>query len=134
MFTKKPTNEIHKQKIRWNERTEKIFSQHINTQKTKEEMQEIIQLLETEENNIDLVVEKLNNIYENALINKNKKQEKKRTNKKQTKKWYDKTCHEMSKQLKLVAKLCAASPKNPYLRGSLVKTTKEYRKLLRQKK
>ena len=131
-ITAETTNTINKQKLKWNERTKKFFLMHINTQKTKEEIEEIEKLLESDENNIDLVVQKLNNIYENAIINKN--DQKKKTKKKETKKWYDKTCHEMSKQLKLAAKLLAASPKNPYLRGSLTKTSKDYKKLLRRKK
>ena len=40
----------------------------------------------------------------------------------------------MSKRLKLVAKLVSRSPENPHLRGSLVKTRKDYKKLIKQKK
>ena len=57
-----------------------------------------------------------------------KKTPKKRPEKKTHKKWYDHTCFEMSKRLKLVAKLCSASPKKTFLRSSLLKTTKEYKK------
>ena len=40
----------------------------------------------------------------------------------------------MSKRLKNVAKLFSNAPNNPYLRGSLCKTRKEYKKLLKHKK
>ena len=50
------------------------------------------------------------------------------------KKWYDHSCHELSKRLKLTTKLLAASPNNPHLRGSFCKTRKEYKRLLKLKK
>ena len=43
--TDETTNKTNKPKIKWNERTEKIFSLQINTQKTKDEIQENEQLL-----------------------------------------------------------------------------------------
>ena len=40
----------------------------------------------------------------------------------------------MSRRLKTTAKLLAASPNNPHLRGNLCKTRKQYKKLLKEKK
>ncbi len=54
--------------------------------------------------------------------------------KKKSKEWYDFTCYEMGKRLKLLGKLCSNSPKDPFLRGRLITTRKEYNKLIRYKK
>ena len=57
-----------------------------------------------------------------------------RHNRIKPKKWYDKSCQELSKNLKLVASLLSKSPKDPYLRGKLITTRKEYKKLLKLKR
>ncbi len=50
------------------------------------------------------------------------------------KKWYDKSCSEMGKNLKLTAYLLSKSPNDPFLRGRLIKNRKEYKKLIKLKK
>ena len=63
--------------------------------------------------------------------NRNKRYNKKKRNPRKA--WYDQTCYEANKKLKNVAQLLTKSPTNPYLRGSFVKTRKEYKKLLKIK-
>ena len=121
------------QQLRWNEKTKRSFLSKVNSNKVKQEITEIHNLLSKREN-IDIVIEKLCNIYYPSKNTRYKKENKNRKQKQNRKKWYDRTCHEMSKKMKLVAKLCAESPSNPYLRGSLCKTRKEYKKLLKMKK
>jgi hypothetical protein len=65
---------------------------------------------------------------------RNTKSRRKQKKKSQKKSWYDETCYEVSKRLKLVAKLLANSPRDPHLRGSFEKTRKEYKRLLKLKK
>ena len=119
--------------LRWNDRTKHLFTELVNSTPTQTAVQNIDKLLDKEgHTHIDEAINQLNEIYTlKGLWNRKKKNKKPR---KESKKWYDYTCLEMSKRLKLVGKLCEKDPKNPYLRGSLVTTRKEYKKLVRQKK
>ena len=120
--------------ITMNEKSKEIFIKQINSDETKEKILELEQILNgNKDSTIETAVGKLTHIYNYNFVNKNISK-KTHNIKQKPKKWYDKTCYEVSKQFKLVAKLFAASPKNPYLRGSYIKTRKEYKKLLKYKK
>ena len=136
MVKKNNNNMIpHSPQMKWNNKTKEIFNHQINSNETLEKVVELENLVEIEgENNIDKVIEKLNIIYNQNIDKTGTKKAKLQKNKTKHKKWFDYQCYEMNKRLKLVAKLCATSPKNPHLRGSLIKTRKEYKKLLRYKK
>ena len=118
-------------KIKWNEENKNNFLQYIILPSTILKIEEVEKSLD---NNIDQAINKLNEIYTTS----NKLLYKRRSNKLirscKNKKWYDYTCYEMSKRLKLISKLVTKSPFNPYLRGSLVTTKKEYNKLIKYKK
>ena len=118
--------------LRWNERTKQVFTDLVSSISTQAKVQKIEKTLEDEENScIDKAINELNEIFTlKGLWNKKKK----RRPRKDSKKWYDYTCLEMGKRLKLVGKLCEKDPKNPYLRGRLVTTRKEYKKLIKHKK
>ena len=118
--------------IKWNEKTEMILNHKLNSEETAQTIKEIDHLLDRNEN-MDVIVEKLNNIYD-IQNTKNKTKKKGRNIPKQRKKWYDKTCEEMAKELKLNAKLLTLTPNSPFLRGSLYKKRKEYKKLVKSKK
>ena len=120
--------------LKWNDKIKEIFSQNVKSKDTMDKVSGLEKLLETRDNNLDEVVQRLNNIYVENTNQNIPNKVKPRSKKQKTKKWYDYSCYEMNKRLKLVAKLCSESPNNPYLRGSLIKTRKEYKRLLRSKK
>ena len=120
--------------VRWNDKTREIFLNLIEQPTTKNIIQEIDTILDSDENScIDNAVSQLNDLYTLKGKLGRRKPGKKHRNK-ETKKWYDHTCFEMSKRLKLLGKLCSDNPKNPYLNGRMVTTRKEYRKLIKLKK
>ena len=81
---------------------------------------------------IDKAVQELNDIYTlKGIWNRTTK---KNPNKRKQKKWYDYSCFEMSKRLKLVGKMVEKDPKNPYHRGLMVSIRKDYKKLIKLKK
>ena len=126
-----------KRRIQWNEKNKAIFLKRIGSRQCEESAQEINLLLGghtgDSQSSIDEALGKFTDMLTPCIPDNHKKQKSK--NKKQRpKKWYDSSCHEMGKRLKNVAKLYAKSPTNPHLRGSLCKTRKEYRKLLKLKK
>ena len=118
--------------LRWNNKTKELFTEVIHSQDTQKKVQNLCQLLENEDDAcIDVAINKINEMYTlKGLWNKKKK----RTARKESKKWYDYTCIEVSKQLKLIGKLCEKDPKNPYLRGRLFTVRKQYKKLVKHKK
>ena len=125
----------HLPQMKWNSKIKEIFNIQINSNETFEKVVELEKILERDgENNIDKVIEKVNTIYKLHTNKTENRTTKTGNNKTKHKKWFDYKCYEMNKRLKLVAKLCAASPKNPHLRGNLLKTRKEYRKRLIFKK
>ena len=114
--------------------TQHFFSQQISSGFVNQMIDKLEKNIETEDN-VDSHVEELNKIFKSSLEHSKSGSKKKKNTKKSPKKtWYDKSCYEVGKRLKLVAKLTMDSPGNPYLRGSLVKTRKEYKKLLKLKK
>ena len=117
--------------LKWNENTKLAFACKLESEQTMLSIKEIEKLMEQDEN-IDVVVHKLTDIYN--IKNPHEKQKKSKNIRKQQKKWYDKSCDELAKQLKLTAKLLSATPDSPFLRGSLFKKRKEYRKLIKLKK
>ena len=119
--------------IRWNDKTKQLFTQSINSNATKMTINKIEDMLRNEDNSqIDDAIQQLNDIY--ALKGLWKRNKGKKNNKKKSKKWYDKTCAEMSRRLKALGKLCERDPNNPFLRGNMIKARKEYRKLIKLKK
>ena len=52
---------------------------------------------------------------------------------KYNKKWYDHSCHEMKTKLNNLANLLERYPNDSYVRGKLIATRKEYRKLIKRK-
>ena len=120
-------------KITWNERTRTQMEHKLNSTTTIDEVTKLENKVDSEDNNIDEIITHLVNLITPNDTSKRKKSapiKKKRA----TKKWYDASCHEVSKRLKNCAKLLAASPNVPHLRGSFCKTRKEYKKLLKLKK
>ena len=120
---------------RWNDITQHLFQQKINSDLVSSTIDKLGTKIDVGNNDIDSNVEDLKNIFKTSLENsKSRLKNKKRHIKKPKKAWYDKSCYEIGKRLQLVAKLVSNSPNDPYLRGSLVKTRKEYKKLLKFKK
>ena len=117
--------------IRWNEKTKMLLSLKMQTSQTKTLSNEINELLDSS-GNIDTIVEKLNEVYN--IQNSAQRRPRKKNKKSKPKKWYDKSCYELASKLKNTAKLLTDSPNNPHLRGSLCKTRKEYRKLIKFKR
>ena len=119
--------------IRWNDKTKELFHKSIQSMETKNAIQEINDLLESDNKScIDEAVKKMNDIY--SLKGPRRKEIRKRSHKKESKKWYDYSCYEMSKKLNQIGKLVEKNPKDPFLRGQLMTRRKEYRKLIKLKK
>ena len=126
--TQKITTPIPKA-FQWNEINKQIFLQRMKSDKLPQLLMEIENSLNSDD--IDNTVEKLSDL----LLPKVKiAQRQKNKKKKPEKKWYDNTCFELSKRLKLTTKLLSDDPTNPFLRGSFCKTRKLYKKLLKLKK
>ena len=121
--------------LKWDDNTNDLFLVKINSQGFKDRIQRLHKQVDRQDD-LNQVIGELNKIYEDSITAKKKpsKKNKQIRKKHKPKKWYDQTCYEVSKRLKLVAKLCAKTPNNPTLRGSLIKTTKEYKRLLKHKK
>ena len=120
--------------FRWNEVTKEFFTRQIDSKTICDKMKNLDEILE-KDNDVDSMIKCLNSIYSKSLEGTNKPRKSKKKNKRdRPKKWYDRSCYEVGKRLKLVAQLVSKSPSNPHLRGSLVKTRKEYKKLLRRKR
>ena len=105
---------------------------HINSPEAERQIEELEKIMDDPLDNIEVATEKLQKLYTHSLKIKGGKKPAHKNIK--PKKWYDKSCAEMSKHLKLTGYLLSKSPKDPYLRGSLIKTRKEYKKLLKLKK
>ncbi len=121
-----------KPNIKWNEQIKEMFQFRTSLPDTLEQLDELEKMIDDPTNNIDTVTEKLGKIYSKALKNKTGNKSSHKNIK--PKKWYDKSCSEMSKNLKLTAYLLSKSPNDPFLRGRLIKNRKEYKKLLKLKK
>ena len=118
--------------IKWNETTQSILKQQLESKETLQTIQEVHNLLGGDNNNnIDIAVEKLNYIFN---INRGGGSKRPRNTPKRQKKWYDKTCKELAKELKITAKLLSNAPTNPFLRGSFCKKRKEFKRLVKRKK
>ena len=122
-----------KPKIIWNEKTMNIFFFHTKSPEFESRIKKVEETIKDPKNGIDNAAEEINDIFMFALGNKSPKT-KPRHSKKKPNKWYDKTCAELSKNLKLNAYLLSKSPKDPYLRGQLIKSRKQYNKLVKMKK
>ena len=119
---------------RWNDKTRERLGARLSSGDVDAQINKIDIMLQDENGDITDVVHELVDIIDfdkKHKIRGHKKQNRKPVN---NKKWYDHSCYEMSKRLKLVSSLCAKSPKDPFLRGSFKKTCKEYKKLIKYKK
>ena len=97
--------------------------------KRKKKIAELEKIVEAPVDNINIATEKLQNLYTHSLrIKGGKKPSHKKV---KPKKWYDESCSELSKHLKLTGYLLSKSPNDPCLQGSLIKIRKEYKKLLK---
>ena len=122
--------------IKWNDETKMLLENRMNSIEITRIVEEIDTLLNTEKQDINLIAEKLSEIYairRQANVCSIKRKHKS-SKVKVKKKWYDQTCQEMSRKLKDVTKLLAKSPNNPHTRGTFCKTRKEYNKLIKNKK
>ena len=121
-------------RIKWNDNNKNNFLKFMKIPSTIKRIKEIENIVDNgQDKDASNIIKQINDIYtiSNKLLYKPSKNKHKST---RPKKWYDSSCFEMSKRLKLVSKLLSQSPKNSYLRGRLVTTRKEYKKLIRQKK
>ena len=105
---KAPTTVPLPKQPKWNEITKSLLENRMGSLEVSKIIGEIDNLLEKDEQNINLIAEKVSEIY---TIEKktprpyHKKKYRKRTQVK--KKWYDQTCEEMGRKLKDVTKLLA---------------------------
>ena len=120
-------------RIPWNEETKTHMVHKFNSPTTITQVEELQSKVETEDDNTDEVLSHFIKLItpDNTTRKKKKSHPRKKTT---PKKWYDSSCHEMSKRLKNCAKLLTNSPTSPHLRGSFCKTRKEYKRLIKQKK
>ena len=120
----------------WNDLNKLKFINKMNSEETSNEILQIKKMINDKDSNIDTIIERINGLYD--ISDKTKvgtnKGTKKNKKKYKSKKWYDLSCSEMSRSLNRTAKLLAASPNNPHLRGNFFKNKKMYRKVLRDKK
>ena len=119
-------------RIVWNEETKTHMVHKLTSPNALKQVKELEHKVEADKDNINEVLSHLVKLI--TPDNTPRKKKPHSNKKKPPKKWYDSSCHEMSKRLKNCAKLLANSPSNPHLRGSFCKTRKEYKKLLKLKK
>ena len=122
-----------KPKIMWNENAKNIFDWHMNSAEMLSEIENLEEIINKQEKGVDIAAEKIRNIFIKALGAKSQ-ETKPRHSKIKPKKWYDKSCQELSKTLKLTAYLLNKNPRDPFLRGRMITVRKEYKKLLKHKK
>ncbi len=121
--------------IIWNDKNKLKFVNKMNSDETHSKILEINKLISNENNNLEVIVDKINNIYDiSESNNRSGEKQKKKRKKNKSKKWYDQSCSELSQRLRRTAKSLAGSPNNPHFRANFVKTKKAYRKLLKNKK
>ena len=97
-----PTQQLTPTK--WNDVTKHEFNIRINSEEIKIKTEEINELLDNPNVEIDTVVDKICEIYTSK--NKKNKINQRKNSRKPTKKWYDKSCHELSRKLQLVCRTC----------------------------
>ena len=119
--------------FRWDDMTRSFFTQRIESDSITQEIENLNKALDSCDD-VDAHVKALSKIYKGSLEGKRKNNKHRNRKRVKPKAWYDKTCHEVGKRLKLVAKSLVNTPNNPYLRGSFVKTRKDYKRLLKKKK
>ena len=73
------------------------------------------------------------NVAEKSLPKRRSSTKVSKNTRKPNKKWFDHSCHAMKTKLNNVAKLLERYLNNPYVRGKLITTRKEYRKLIKRK-
>ena len=97
--------------IRWN-KIRQLFTDSMKSEATMKAARSVLEKLDSNDTTcIDKAVQELNDIYTlKGIWNENYKKESKQE---ETKKWYDYSCFEMSKRLKLVGKMVEKDPKNP---------------------
>ena len=97
----------------------------MNSENVCKKINELSGNIDETDNDIDSQVDKLNEIFRTSLEFKKFRTRTKKMEKPPHKKWYDKSCYEVKKRLKLISQLLTKSPKNPLLRGSFMKTKKK---------
>ena len=117
-------------KIIWNNDTKLKFELKINSREALDKINEMHNALNSKDDNTDDVISD----HVKLLLPAQQKRKKADRKRKAPKKWYDHTCHEMSRRLKDITKLFTKSPTIPHLRASYCKTRKDYKKLLKFKK
>ena len=105
-------------KYKWDDITKHLFSRQINSDAVSSKIDNLNTNMGMESTDTDSHVDELTNIFKISLETKNSRRKAKKQRKRKTKKgWYDKSCYEIGKRLKLVANLVFKSPNDPYLRG-----------------
>ena len=72
-------------------------------------------------------------VAEKSLPKRRSNTKVRKNTRKPNKKWFDHSCHAMKTKLNNLAKLLERYPNDPYVRGKLIATHKEYRKLIKRK-
>ena len=73
------------------------------------------------------------NVAEKSLPKRRSSTKVSKNTRKPNKKWFGHSCHAMKTKLNNLAKLLERYLNNPYVRGKLITTRKEYRKLIKRK-
>ena len=72
-------------------------------------------------------------VAEKSLPKRRSSTKVRKNTRKPNKKWFEHSCHAMKTKLNNLAKLLERYPNDPYVRGKLITTRKEYRKLIKRK-
>ena len=115
---------------RWDDISKQIFTQQLDSQPICEKIEKLSINIDKNDD-VDAHVQFLGDILRCSLEpnKKNRRNKKPKKKKNNPKPWYDQTCYEMNKRLKLTAQLLIKYPINPHLRDSFVKS-KEWKQAL----
>ena len=72
-------------------------------------------------------------VAEKSLPKRRSSTKVRKNTRKPNKKWFDHSCHAMKTKFNNLAKLLERYPNDPYVRGKLITTRKEYRRLIKRK-
>ena len=118
--------------IRWNDQNKLLFQNKMSSEETSNKLENIDKMIQ-EQNDVNLIVGKLSEIY--SLPQTTNQKGKQRKKKKQPhKKWYDESCQKLSRNLKKTTELLSKTPNNPHLRGNFCRMRKEFKKFLKKRK
>ena len=108
-------------RIKWNEKNKTTFLNYMSLPCTLKKIKEIEELIDDESQvDVNEPLKQINEMYtiSNKLLTRKATINKK--NNKHRKKWYDSSCYELNRRLKLVCKLLCKSPNNSFLRGRFI--------------